>query len=450
MGTLKVIGSALYQWEIGRKIRIDASVGNRAVEVQFAHPGDKEALSVTPKEENGIIVAEVPNIMLQSADKLVAFLVEMDENCVETTRHSVFRVVNRPKPADYIYTETEVLNYTYLDNRLKELEGDGLAKAVADYLKENPVQAGATAEEAAQIQQNKTDIEKLTQDKLDASALPEAINEALAQAKESGEFKGNPGEPGYTPVKGIDYFDGQDGKDGYTPQKGIDYFDGKDGKDGQNGSDYVLTEADKQEIAELTAPLVDVPEGGSNQPLTFTGAVNATYDGSEAVTVNIPSGGGGGGCSTYWKKVASVEITAEETSKVYITQDIDGNPLNIDKSHRWQVYTTNANYSANGYVDLQLNKFMKAGTTDSVALRLNTYTNADFIWFGIEPFLDGQLFIKGVHGARSTRNIRQGAEIPTYEACYDGENITQIGVNLKSSTYFKVGTIISVYEEVSA
>ena len=35
-----------------------------------------------------------------------------------------------------------------------------LSKAVADYLEKNPVQAGATAEEAAQIQRNKENIEK--------------------------------------------------------------------------------------------------------------------------------------------------------------------------------------------------------------------------------------------------------------------------------------------------
>ena len=56
--------------------------------------------------------------------------------------------------------------------------------------------------------------------------------------------KGDPGNDGYTPIKGVDYFDGKDGytpvkgkdyfdgKDGYTPIKGTDYFDGEDGKDG--------------------------------------------------------------------------------------------------------------------------------------------------------------------------------------------------------------------------
>lgn len=34
------------------------------------------------------------------------------------------------------------------------------------------------------------------------------------------------GDPGYTPVKGIDYFDGNPG---YTPIKNVDYFDGADG-----------------------------------------------------------------------------------------------------------------------------------------------------------------------------------------------------------------------------
>ena len=43
------------------------------------------------------------------------------------------------------------------------------------------------------------------------------------------------GAPGYTPVKNVDYFDGKDGIDGYTPVKGVDYFDGKDGSDGVDG-----------------------------------------------------------------------------------------------------------------------------------------------------------------------------------------------------------------------
>ena len=46
--------------------------------------------------------------------------------------------------------------------------------------------------------------------KLDATALPTAINTALAQAKASGEFDGKDGQDGYTPIKGVDYYTDED------------------------------------------------------------------------------------------------------------------------------------------------------------------------------------------------------------------------------------------------
>ena len=64
----------------------------------------------------------------------------------------------------------------------------------------------------------------------------------MAQAKASGEF------------------DGKDGKDGK---------DGTNGTNGTDGKDYILTDADKAEIAEMAAELVDIPEsGGGSVDLT--------------------------------------------------------------------------------------------------------------------------------------------------------------------------------------
>lgn len=73
-----------------------------------------------------------------------------------------------------------------------------------------------------------------------------------------------------------DFLKSLEGKPGYTPQKNVDYFDGKsayeiwiaNGNIGSEaefleslkGDDYVLTEEDKEEIAEKTAELVEVPE----------------------------------------------------------------------------------------------------------------------------------------------------------------------------------------------
>lgn len=72
-------------------------------------------------------------------------------------------------------------------------------------------------------------------------------------------------------------------------------------KDIGASSGYTLTEADKTEIAgkvvadgtEFT--LSDFPTALKNpKALTFTGAATGTYDGSAALTVNIPSGGSSG------------------------------------------------------------------------------------------------------------------------------------------------------------
>ena len=123
-------------------------------------------------------------------------------------------------------------------------------KIIDEYFVDNPVQAGATAEEAAQIEQNKQNIATLDRTKLAASELPNAVNEALAQAKASGVF------------------------------------------DGADGKDYVLTEADKQEIAQEAAGMVEPPKGGG---IDVTGA--------EVGQIIKVSAVDGNGKPTAWKAV---------------------------------------------------------------------------------------------------------------------------------------------------
>ena len=150
ISTMKVIGSALYQWEIGRKIRIVPSIGYDAVVVQFAHPGDSESLTVIPREENGEIVADIPNILLQGEQKIIAFLTDVSAG-IETTSHSIFPVISRPKPSDYVYTETEILNYQSLATRMDRFEEVGvseeqIANAIEKYLDEHPIDSGVSFE----------------------------------------------------------------------------------------------------------------------------------------------------------------------------------------------------------------------------------------------------------------------------------------------------------------
>lgn len=73
--------------------------------------------------------------------------------------------------------------------------------------------------------------------------------------------------------------------------------------------------------------VVNMPESLPNpHALTFTGAVDGTYDGSEAKIIEIPSVSGGGG---EWQLINSV-ITTEEVSSIEISTDSDGNTFELD------------------------------------------------------------------------------------------------------------------------
>ena len=149
-----------------------------------------------------------------------------------------------------------------------------------------------------------------------------AVNEALTAAKASGEFdgadgitptigdngnwflgatdtgkpsrgeKGNTGEKGEKGDAGATGPTGPKGDTGPQGPKGDTGATGATGADGKSAysyaqdGGYIGTEAEF--AAKLAAEKLPNP-----YPLTFTGAVNETYDGSSAKTIEIPSGGGG-------------------------------------------------------------------------------------------------------------------------------------------------------------
>lgn len=67
--------------------------------------------------------------------------------------------------------------------------------------------------------------------------------------------------------------------------------------------------------------------------LTFTGAVTGSYDGSEPLTVEIPSGGsGGGGGVTSFRRVVDTTLT-EAAETVNLTTDINGNAFSLSECY---------------------------------------------------------------------------------------------------------------------
>lgn len=93
-----------FQWDFNQKLIVEDNTIN---EVHYCNRTDDCSLVVEVKEENGLRVADVPNILLQDYWKIRVYAFCTNHTKVEET----FEVVKRSKPADYVYTQTELKNY---------------------------------------------------------------------------------------------------------------------------------------------------------------------------------------------------------------------------------------------------------------------------------------------------------------------------------------------------
>lgn len=100
-----------YQWDSDVQIVVsDPTVS----EVHFCNRTDDCSLVVEVKDK----LVNVPNILLQSD-----FPIRVYAFCDTYTKiERIFKVCKRSRPADYLYTETEVLNYDSLCKRMDKIE----------------------------------------------------------------------------------------------------------------------------------------------------------------------------------------------------------------------------------------------------------------------------------------------------------------------------------------
>ena len=247
-----------YQWDIDRQLIVeDPSI----TEVHFTNRATNDAYVCETYVEDGKTLVNVPNILLQTNWRIQAYAYDGKH-----TKHDVcYEVVSRSKPNDYVYTETELKDYSELENRIDEIEKNGIsdeavAAAVETYLEENDIQVDLTgyATEAyvdeaianAEIDVNLTDYYT----KKETDNLIEAIELTPGEKGEPGE----PGKDGKDGKKGADGISathswygttlsitsasgtssadlqgapgtpGKNGKDGYTPVRGVDYWTAED------------------------------------------------------------------------------------------------------------------------------------------------------------------------------------------------------------------------------
>lgn len=118
------------QWDLNRKIIVEDDSITR---VHFTNSNRiGENALVCEVIDN---VVNVPNIILQGYGTI--FVYGCDSNY--TKYIEAFDIIRREKPDSYVYTETEVLNYNNLLERINSVEGS-IEQVVANYLRENPPQ----------------------------------------------------------------------------------------------------------------------------------------------------------------------------------------------------------------------------------------------------------------------------------------------------------------------
>ena len=106
----------LFQWDINRQIIVsDASIDA----VHYSNRTDDSALVVEVKEKNGLRVADIPNILLQESWDINVY-----GYCdgYYTKQAARIKVKPRTKPESYVYTETEVLNYNTIMEKIDTIE----------------------------------------------------------------------------------------------------------------------------------------------------------------------------------------------------------------------------------------------------------------------------------------------------------------------------------------
>lgn len=199
-----------WQWDLNQKLVVSAPCI-----AHFDNGTTDEPLSVEPRiNEQGVYVVDVPNILLQSAKPITVYAHVYDGDELYTRVSAEFLVKERPRPAEYVYTETEELTWNALDERIKALEEGG-----------GPDEPGKDG----------------------ASAYEIAVEHGFEGTEEEWleSLKGEPGKDGITGEPGKDGANGQDGAPGYTPQKGVDYY----------------TAADKQEMVNAVIAALPVYNG---------------------------------------------------------------------------------------------------------------------------------------------------------------------------------------------
>lgn len=280
---------SLYQWDNNQTLTVQGLDMPPIPVFHFCNRLSKLALVVNPTVSGNAVTVNIPNILLQMAEPIIAYVYQDTENDGYRTMHAIhIPVIPRPKPDDYEYEDNiDYISVAVLNSRLNTLLKSMSSLATVVYVDEKFGSIPAWAKTSEKPTYTAEEVGAIS-----TADLQTATDAALAQAKASGMFDGDPGKDGITPTIGDNgnwYLGetdtgkpsrgakGDPGAAGHSPAvtatKSGDVTtvkvdgeavatinDGKNGKTPVRGTDY-WTEADKQEMVnEVLAALPDGTE----------------------------------------------------------------------------------------------------------------------------------------------------------------------------------------------
>ena len=308
-----------WQWDTGQKVKVPENVPT----VHFKFGAGAVELPV----ENSWV--DVPDELLQTGKDILLWTYREDHT-LDAARIPVER---RPKPADYIYTPTEVKTWESLDARIKALEDGGGVAGVSSVngqtgdvtITASGIGAATPNEVTSAVNSAWAEAQKKLEPLFDAKqpkgdyitqdGLQSATNAALAQAKASGEFDGAPGAEGPQGPKG------DTGATGATGPQGERGPTGDTGPQGPAGAGLDVTGAAVGQTVKISA--VDV----NGVPTAW-------------VPVDMASGGG------TWEKLYDGTMQIEQE-----TMSIEVDMPRNDSAKGFQIYLHFAKNVAQAWAD---------------------------------------------------------------------------------------------------
>ena len=219
----------------------------------------------------------------------------------------------------------------------------------------------------------------------------------------------------------------------FTIPRGDKGADGADGADGKTAYAYAVEGGYTGTETEFAAKLAEEMPTTLPNPnaLTFTGAVTGSYDGSAAMSVEIPSGGSVGSSEEKtWRLIKTIEITEEVTS-ISINLDEDGNPFEVESL---LIYAgLNVKSSGNSQFLVDLNGSISDITSPNSFLGTSAksiYWKTD--WAGLRVVVMGS----------STYDFKSVASYASYVRLIDSpQKITSMVIKLQGTIAFTAGKL---------